>query len=41
VKGKAYYRVRCGRFMTRDEAGVYASKLLKETKIRGFVSKIE
>ena len=41
VKGKTYYRVRCGRFMTRDEAGVYASKLLKEAKIRGFVSKVE
>jgi cell division protein FtsN len=41
VKGKTYFRVRCGRFMTREEAGVYASKLLKEAKIRGFVSKVE
>lgn len=41
VKGKTFYRVRCGRFMTRDEASVYASKLLKEAKIRGFVSKVE
>ena len=41
VKGKTYYRVRCGRFVTRDEAGVHAAKLLKETKIRGFVSKVE
>jgi cell division septation protein DedD len=41
VKGKTYYRVRCGRFITRDEAGIYASKLLKETKIRGLVSKVE
>ena len=41
VKGKTYYRVRCGRFVTREEAGVYASKLLKEAKVAGFVSKIE
>ena len=41
VKGKTYYRVRCGRFTTRDEASVYASKLLKEARIRGLVSKIE
>jgi cell division septation protein DedD len=41
LKGRIYYRVRCGRFMTKEEAGVYASKLLKEAKIRGFVSKFE
>jgi cell division septation protein DedD len=41
VKGKRYYRVRCGRFMTREEAGDHASKLLKETGLRGFVCKIE
>jgi cell division septation protein DedD len=41
VKGKTYFRVRCGRFATRDEASVYAAKLLKETKMRGFVSKVE
>jgi len=41
VKGKIYFRVRCGRFATRDEAGVYAAKLLKEMKMRGFVSRIE
>jgi cell division protein FtsN len=41
VKGKTYFRVRCGRFMTRDDAGVYASKLLKEAKLRGLISKFD
>jgi cell division septation protein DedD len=41
VKGKLYYRVRCGRFMTREKARDHASKLLKETGIRGLVRKIE
>lgn len=41
VKGKAYYRVRCGRFVTRDEAGAFVSKLFRETKIRGIISRIE
>jgi len=41
VKGRTYYRVRSGRFMTKEDAGLYASKLLKEAKIRGFVSKVE
>jgi cell division septation protein DedD len=41
VKGKLYYRVRCGRFVTRKEAGDHASKLLKETGLRGFVRRID
>lgn len=41
LKGKTYFRVRCGRFATRDEAGDYAAKLFRDLKIRGFVSKIE
>jgi cell division septation protein DedD len=41
VKGKTYYRVRCGRFMTREEADEYAAGLLKALNIRGFVSKFE
>jgi cell division septation protein DedD len=41
VKGKIYYRVRCGRFMNREEARIYAGKLARENGIKGFVSKIE
>jgi cell division septation protein DedD len=41
VKGKLYYRVSCGRFMTRKEAGDHASKMFKETGLRGFVRRIE
>ena len=41
VKGKTYYRVRCGRFMTREEADEYRAKLLKALNIRGYVSKFE
>lgn len=41
VKGKIYYRIRCGRFMNREEAGIYAGKLLRENGIKGFVTKIE
>jgi cell division protein FtsN len=41
VKGKTYYRVRCGRFVTRDEADKYATKLDKSLNIRGFVTKFE
>jgi cell division septation protein DedD len=41
VKGKTYYRVRCGRFMTREEAEAYAAKLHKSLNVRGFVSRFE
>lgn len=41
VKGKIYYRIRCGRFMNREEARIYAGKLARENGIKGFVSKIE
>ena len=41
VKGKSYYRVRCGRFARKAEADDYASKLKTETGIKGFVSKVE
>jgi len=30
VKGKTFYRVRCGKFPTKEEAGNYAQKLPKE-----------
>jgi cell division septation protein DedD len=41
VKGKIYYRIRCGRFMNREEARIYAGKLAKENGIKGFVSRME
>jgi cell division septation protein DedD len=41
VKGKTYYRVRCGRFLSREEAGDYARKLAKEAGIEGLVSRLE
>jgi cell division septation protein DedD len=41
VKGKTYYRVRCGKFPTRTAAEKYAWKLGKEAGIKGFVSRIE
>jgi cell division septation protein DedD len=41
VGGKVYYRVRCGHFLTREEAGQHARKLAKEAGFKGFVSRIE
>ncbi|MFC1869579.1 SPOR domain-containing protein, partial [Thermodesulfobacteriota bacterium] len=41
VKGKAYYRIRCGRFGSRAEAAGYARKLKEEAGLKGFVSRIE
>lgn len=41
VDGKYYYRIRCGRFSTRNEADIYAQKLEKELNMKGFVSKID
>lgn len=41
VKDKTYYRIRCGRFMSRKEARNYAGKLKKEEGIEGFVSTLE
>jgi DedD protein len=41
VGGKVYYRVRCGRFLTREEAGQLARKLAKEAGLKGFVSRTE
>jgi cell division septation protein DedD len=41
INGKAYYRIRCGRFSTRQEASDYAQKLEKEAGLKGFVSRIE
>ena len=41
VKDKTYYRIRCGRFMSRKEAKGYARKLKREEGHEGFVSKLE
>ncbi len=41
VKGKTYYRVRCGRFGTRKEALDFVKKLKSEAGINGFVTRAE
>ena len=41
VRGRVYYRIRCGRFTERPEAADYARKLEKEAGIKGFVSRLE
>lgn len=41
VKGKTYYRVRCGRFSDKKEANDYEKLLTKQDKIKGFVIKLE
>jgi len=40
VKGKTYYRVRCGRFATRKEAEAFAEKLKKEAGVKGFITRL-
>jgi cell division septation protein DedD len=41
VRGKTWYRVRSGRFATRDEAEEFAGKIFKETKMKGLVTKFD
>ena len=41
VKGKTYFRVRCGEFNSSKEAVKYAEKLTKDTGIKGFVFRVE
>ncbi|MBW1771717.1 MAG: SPOR domain-containing protein [Deltaproteobacteria bacterium] len=41
VKGKTYYRVRCGRFVTRKEAEVFVKKLKSEAGVKGFVTRLD
>ena len=41
IKGKTYYRVRCGRFKTREEAALHAKKLADQVGMNGFVTKID
>lgn len=41
VNGTTYYRVRCGRFLSRTEAEQYAVLLRKREGVDGFVSKLD
>ncbi|MDB9823158.1 SPOR domain-containing protein [Deltaproteobacteria bacterium] len=41
VKGKTYYRIRCGRFASRNEALIYAQEIEKGAGLKGFVSRID
>ncbi|MFC1862998.1 SPOR domain-containing protein [Thermodesulfobacteriota bacterium] len=41
VNEKIYYRIRCGKFSTMEEATNYADRLEREEGIRGFVSRFE
>ncbi len=40
IKGKTYYRVRCGTFKTRQEALYYKNLLAREERINGLVIKV-
>jgi cell division septation protein DedD len=41
VKGRLYYRVRCGKFETEAQAKAHAAELAKREGIRGLVSRVE
>jgi cell division septation protein DedD len=41
IGGKAYFRVRCGRFQQREEAREYSTLLAEQEGIQGFVSFVE
>ncbi|MFC1824106.1 SPOR domain-containing protein [Thermodesulfobacteriota bacterium] len=41
LQGRSYYRIRCGKFPSRQEAQAYARKLAKERGMKGFVSRLE
>lgn len=41
VKGKTYYRVRCGKFRDKKEASEYEKLLASQEKTKGFVIKLE
>jgi cell division septation protein DedD len=41
VKGKAYYRVRCGTFHTQQDALAIKERLLKKEGLKGFVVKMD
>jgi cell division septation protein DedD len=41
IRGKTWYRIRCGKFATKDEAENHAKKLAGETRLKGLVMKLE
>ena len=41
IKGKTYYRVRCGKFRTKEDAALHAKKLTDQVGLNGFVTKID
>jgi cell division septation protein DedD len=41
VRGKTWYRVRCGKFATRDEGDDYARRLAGEMGLKGLVMRVE
>jgi len=41
VKGKTYYRVRCGIFNNKEEANDFQRLIAKQERIKGFITKIE
>jgi cell division septation protein DedD len=41
IKGKTFYRIRCGKFKTKEEAAAHARRLADGAGIQGFVSKFE
>ena len=41
IKGKTYYRVRCGRFKTRKEAQAFVTQLAEKENIKGYVTAVE
>jgi cell division septation protein DedD len=41
VKGKTYYRVRCGKFVSKEDARNYAEMLAKTEGIKGFIARTE
>lgn len=41
IRGKTYYRVRCGRFLTRSDAESYVRQLARKEGIDAFVSELE
>ena len=40
VKGKAYYRVRCGLFLSEKEAEIVRGRLAEKEKLKGFVKRV-
>ena len=41
IKGKTYYRVRCGKFKTRKEACKFQESLAEQEVITGFVTRVD